>query len=39
MCKYTNTYGNVWYYTDWGWIYGATYLSFPYGGVTVTCTR
>ncbi|GIF13977.1 hypothetical protein Ate01nite_40090 [Actinoplanes teichomyceticus] len=39
MCQYTNTYGNVWYYTDWGWIYGARYLSFPYGGVTRTCTR
>ncbi|WDZ86323.1 hypothetical protein [Micromonospora cathayae] len=37
-CKYTNSYGNQWYYTDWGWIY-ANYLSFPYGGVTKTCTR
>ncbi|SCF56513.1 hypothetical protein [Streptomyces sp. Ncost-T10-10d] len=39
MCKYTNTAGSIWYYTDWGWIYGAKYLSFPYGGVTVTCTK
>ncbi|MBT2422663.1 hypothetical protein J7F01_28215 [Streptomyces sp. ISL-22] len=38
-CKYQNTHGNWWYYTDWGWIYGAKYLSFPYGGVTTTCTR
>lgn len=39
-CKYRNSAGNWWYFTDWGWIYGAKYIArWPYGQPNVTCTK
>ncbi|GLX96676.1 hypothetical protein [Herbidospora sp. NBRC 101105] len=36
-CRHINDVGNLWYYTDWGWVYSAN-VTFPYGAPSNYCS-